>query len=764
MEKYLRYSAPAEHFEQALPLGNGTLGAMVYGRWDTEKISLNHDTLWSGKPRRYTRPDAAKAYAEAQKLVLEGKCLQATELLERDFTANFGESYLPLGDLLISRIGATEPVSYRRTLDMEHGVVSVYYTDGAGSVESEYFVSYTDHCLVVRFACEVPSSFRISLHCQLQYTVRAEGDRLVLLGECPSSIAPAYARELVETVYNGEGIRFAAVACAETDGILCAEGDSLTVQNATALCLRLCAETSYLSFDTPPTKEYEVPCRARAEALSAHSYETLRQRHTACFSDYYNRVKLELGFAESQMMTDERLIHFSETKDLGLVELLFHFGRYLMIASHGTDSQASNLQGIWNESVFPPWSSNYTVNINTEMNYWPVLMCGYAGMDMPLIGLLKKISVTGRDVARNFYGAKGYCAHHNVDLWGLATPVGAQRKGCLEYAYWCMSSGWLCRHAWEHYEYTLDHEYLRETAYPLMKGAAEFYLSVMIEDGGHYIICPSTSPENKYYDENHEKVALARYTTMTQAIVMDLFTNLSRAADVLGIEDAFIDEIREKLPLLNTYAVGTDGQLLEYDREYEEVDIHHRHVSHLYGLYPGESITTEATPALAEACKRTLIRRGDASTGWSMGWKVNLWAKLKDGDHALELVKRQLSYVPPTERRSWRGGGSYPNLFDAHPPFQIDGNFGVCAGIAQMLLQCEDGKLRILPALPAAFANGTLCGMKAKGNITVDISWKDGKLVSCALETPYAQTVTVVTPKGERVLALIPNEKMMITE
>ena len=385
---------------------------------------------------------------------------------------------------------------------------------------------------------------------------------------------------------------------------------------------------------------------------------------------------------------------------------------------------------------------------------WPVLSGNLAGLDTPVIELLKKISVTGVDAARDFYGAKGYCAHHNIDLWGLSTPVGAQREGCVRWAFWNMSSGWLCRHAFEHYEYTCDTDFLRDTAYPLMKGAAEFYLDILIKDGDNYIISPSTSPENAYYTDTGIKASISRYTTMTQGILIDLFTNVLRAAKILGIKDAFTEEIREKLPLLNTYAIGSDGELLEFDREYREEDIHHRHVSHLYGLYPGESITTESTPKFAEACKRTLIRRGDISTGWAMGWRVCLWSKLKDGDHALQLVKNQLKFVEPTSKENMHKGGTFPNLLCAHPPFQIDGNFGVCAGIALMLLQCEDEKIRILPALPTSFKNGSVKGLKAKGDITVDIEWEENGLKSCSLTSPITQTVTVATPGEERVITL----------
>ncbi len=759
MENKLRFGQTAEFFEEALPLGNGTLGAMVYGKCDKEKISLNHDTLWSGIPRRYTRKNAHEIYLKAQKLALEDKMEEAEKLLQNEFTASFGQSYLPLGNLFIECEGEGDICGYCRELDMETGVARVEYTQGGNRFEREYFVSSPADCLVVRFSSERPVSYTVSMDCQLEYGVSAEGKELCLSGECPVSIAPSYARDIVPTIYDGRGIKFSAICAVSSDGEICVNSSEIAVKGCTELCLRLCAETSFISFDALPEKEHYEACRARVLSACEKTYAELRASHITDFSSFYNKVRLDLGFESPALFTDERIKRPDKSDDLGLVELLFNFGRYLVIASSREGSQATNLQGIWNEELFAPWSSNYTMNINAQMNYWPVLMCGLAGMDMPIIDLVKKISVTGAQTARDFYGADGYCAHHNIDLWGLSTPVGAKGEGCISYAYWNMSAGWLCRHVWEHYEYTLDSDYLENTAYPLMKGSALFFLSVLKEVDGKLVICPSTSPENRYYHSEGKALALARYTTMSQAIVMDLFENISRAAYVLNREDDFVAEIREKLPRLNTYEIGSYGQLLEYDRDFPEQDEHHRHTSHLYGLYPGESITVGRTPELAKACKNTLLRRGDVSTGWSMGWRVNLWAKLKDGDHAMTLIKNQLTYVSPEEKRSWRGGGTYPNLFDAHPPFQIDGNFGVCAGIAQLFLQCEDGKIYLLPALPSELSRGSVKGLKAKGNIDVDISWENGKLKTFSLYSPFSQTVCVKTPAEEKAIELRAFEK-----
>ncbi len=754
MENSLRYGQPATCFEEALPLGNGHVGAMVYGGCSCDRISLNHDTLWSGKPRRVSRPNAREAYRQSRLLIQQGRYAEAEALLEQDFTADWSQGYMPLGNLYIECNHSGEVKDYSRRLELDTAVVTVGYSQGGVRFERAYFVSHPDNCLALRISSDKPADYALRADSQLKSAVTVWENRLYLTGECPSCVPPVYARDTAPIVYDGEGVKFAAIGAVNTDGAVGTSNAALTIRGATELTFILCIETSFVRFDALPTKPCYYPCESRLQETAAKTYAELCARHICDHQALYGRVQADFGFPASHCMTDRRLKAENKDGDLGLVELLYNYGRYLIIAASREGTQATNLQGIWNEQFFAPWSSNYTLNINTEMNYWPVLMNNLAGLDSPLIELAQKLSVTGAAAAEAFYGARGWCAHHNADLWGHATPVGMQRQGSLRYAFWNMSPGWLCRHVWEHYEYTQDSEYLRRTAYPLMKEAAQFCLDILVAEGDRYVISPTTSPENSFIHPRDGRIGLSRSSTMTQAILMDLFTNLSQAADILGEDDSFIGEIRRILPGLNTYAAGSEGQLLEFDEDYPEQDIHHRHLSHLYGLYPGESITTGATPALAEACRISLERRGDISTGWAMGWRVCLWAKLKDGDRALTLVKDQLRYIDPSDQDCSFSGGTYPNLLDAHPPFQIDGNYGVCAGITLMLLQCEDEKIRILPALPRQFRDGSILGLKAKGDITVDITWQDGRLKQYTLTAPRDCTVTVATADGERTACL----------
>ena len=761
MEKLLRYNKPAGFFEEALPLGNGSLGAMVYGKVDKERISLNHDTLWSGKPGQILEPNAKESFERAKKLTLEGNFSEAQKDIEKNFTGHWLNSYMTLGSLYIERKGSSgEFTRYLRTLDLENSLVDVKYTEGEIDFEREYFVSYVDDCVMVKLKSSKPVSYVLSGECIGKSAVTTGPNVLYLTGECPTTIPPGYDRNAVPVVYDGDGVKVSAMAKVVADGDVENAGNCLCINNSTEVIIYFCAETSFISFDKLPNKPTFKPCLEKMERLCGKAYDDIKKDHINDVAPLFNRIETDFGGEISDKMTDERIR--SLEKDVSLCELLFNFGRYLIIASSRKGSRATNLQGIWNEHFFAPWSSNYTVNINTEMNYWPVLMCNLPECHEPMIELVKNVSINGRETAKHYYGADGFVSHHNLDLWANTTPVGNKVRGSVRYAFWNMSSGWLCRHLFEHYEYTLDKEFLSSIAYPIMKESAKFYLDIMVNYNGKWIVTPSTSPENAVVI-NGELVYSTLYTTMTQSIVEDLFNNISKSAKILGIQDDFVKEINEKLPNIGIYQVGSKGQLLEYDSEYDEEDVHHRHVSHLYAMYPAGLITTGEKEELSNACRQTLEIRGDESTGWSMGWKVNLWARLKDGDRAYKLVKNQLTYVEPESELTYsQGGGTYANMFDAHPPFQIDGNFGVTAGIAQMFMQCEEDKIKILPALPTEMKNGKIKGLLAKGGIKVDIEWKNSKLSHLELVTPTEQNAIINIEGIDREISLKPNEKFIL--
>ncbi|MBQ8546388.1 MAG: glycoside hydrolase family 95 protein [Clostridia bacterium] len=761
MEKLLKYNAPATIFEEALPIGNGSLGAMIYADTELDKIPLNHDTLWSGKPEQYIVEGAKESFQRAQKLVEEGKYHDAQVELEENFTGMWLNSYLMLGELYIKYKNQGEVTSYQRTLDLENSIVTVSYLQNGIKFEREYFISYPDNCMMIKLKSSSPASYEIyGGHVGKSHTTAGDSV-LYFTFESPTTIGPEYAAKQRPVTYDGESVKASAMARVIADGEVETEGDSLFIKNVTDATIYFCAETSFIDVFTLPNKPTFKPCLDRIGELAKKPYDEIKKSHIADASSLFNRVKTDFGGKPSDKTTDRRLK--DGDKDLGMCELLFNFGRYLIISASRKGSRATNLQGIWNDKFYAPWSSNYTVNINLEMNYWPVLMCNLPECHEPIIDLIKSASVKGKETAEKFYGAPGFVSHHNMDLWANTTPVGNKVVGSSRYAFWNMSSGWLCRHLYEHYEYTGDKEFLNNVAYPIMKESALFYLFMLKEKDGKYIMTPSTSPENGVIIDG-QKVFTLPYTTMTQSIIEDLFTNISKSAEILGIDDDFVKEVNEKKDRVGIYQIGSQGQLLEYDKEYEEEDVHHRHVSHLYALYPADIITTDKTKELAEACRQTLEIRGDESTGWSMGWKVNLWARLKDGDRAMKLVKTQLTCVAPNNEINYsEGGGTYPNMFDAHPPFQIDGNYGVCAGIAQMFLQCENNKIKILPALPREMDKGYIKGLLAKGNITVDIEWEKNKLKNLKLVTPIKQTAIINIDGKDTTIQLEAGKEYSIT-